>query len=102
MVKKITIIKQKINKKLLVFYWREQFIELKDSTTDFDLTDLSKYDPFFLTAKGKAALSNVRRAIAGLYPTMQVVQALKCLIKEREKDILRQEHFIKKQKLVMT
>ena len=101
MVKKITIIKQ-TDKKLLVSYWRERFGILSKQYGDFDLRDLGKVDEYFLSAAGKATLSNVKRGAGGLVPTMQVVTALDALIKKRAKREITQENILRKQKLVMT
>jgi hypothetical protein len=101
MEKKMTIIKQ-TDKKLVVFYWRERFVVLSKEYGDFDLRDLGKVDDHFLTATGKATLSNVKRGAAGLVPTMLVVNALDLLIKKRAKSEISQANVLRKQKLVMT
>ncbi len=96
----MTIIKQ-TDKKLLVSYWRERFDLLSEQFGEFDLRDLGKVDDYFLSAAGKATLSNVKRGAAGLVPTMQVVTALDALIKKRAKKSLTKENVLRKQKLVM-
>lgn len=101
MTKKMTIVKQ-TDKKLLVSYWRKRFEELKSQNAGFDLRDLRTVDEYFFSSAGKATLENVKRGVAGLVPTMQVVTALDILIKKRAKKEMTKENVLRKQKLVIT
>jgi len=83
-----------------VGYWRKEFESL-NAETEWSRIDLVKYDGYFLKATGKDAVRNVKNGVAGLQPTMRVVNALKQLVADKQKFMRDLESVKRRQKLVV-